>query len=61
MSERQQDSAMGGSLEARNKAPLGRSFVDAGALPPSRPQTPAAPGRDPEGTGSRTRSERAGE
>jgi hypothetical protein len=28
MSGRQQDSAMGGSLEARNKAPLGRSFVE---------------------------------
>jgi hypothetical protein len=53
---------MGGSLEARNKAaPLGRSFVDAGALPPSRPQQPpAAHGRDPEASGSRARSARAG-
>src|SRR5215208_3603283 len=59
----QQMSAMGsGSLEACDGSPLGRSsFADAGDTSHSRPQTPAAHVRDPEASGSRTRTQRAGE
>jgi hypothetical protein len=39
---------------------VGRSSVEAGASPPSRPQTPAAHVRAPQASGSRTRAQRAG-
>jgi hypothetical protein len=57
-------STLGGGSFAGSESgsAMGRSsYVDAGALPPSRPQIPAAHVRDPEASGSRSRAPRAGE